>query len=132
MAEVNASEVQDAPTLRFSGCIRNKNSGLQAEKGVLFETRAMAQMSVSSAGASIEMLTPKMMVSGDGLWELIRSWVLALINEISDLIKEAPKRPSSFPQGTSSGDRGEGEVKVGWLVRETGSFQTLSLSTLGS
>lgn len=73
MAEVNASEVQDAPTLRFSGCIRNENSGLQAEKGVLFETRAMAQMSVSSASASIEMLTPKMMVSGDGLWELIRS-----------------------------------------------------------
>lgn len=92
----------------------------------------MAQMSVSSASASIEMLTPKMMVSGDGLWELIRSWVLALINEISDLIKEAPKRPSSFPQGTSSGDRGEGGVRVGRLVRETGSFQTLSLSTLGS
>lgn len=78
------------------------------------------------------MLTPKMMVSGGGLWEAVRTWALALINEISDLIKEAPKRPSSFPQGTSSGDRGEGGVRVGWMVRETGSSQTSTLSTFGS
>lgn len=69
MAGVNASEVQDAPALRFSGCNRNENSG---REGVLFETCAMAQMSISSANTSIEMLTPKMMVSG-GLWEVVRT-----------------------------------------------------------
>lgn len=56
----------------------------------------MAQMSVSSANTSIEMLTPKMMVSG-GLWEVIRTWALALINEISDLIKEAPEETQLLP-----------------------------------
>lgn len=96
MAAVDASEVQDAPALRFSGCIRNENSGLQAELFYLKPVLWHKCLCPFSANTSIEMLTPKMMVPG-GLWEVVRTWALALINEISDLIKEAPEETQLLP-----------------------------------
>lgn len=64
MTEVNASKVQDAPTLRIPECIRNENSGLPAEKGILFEAGTITQMFVSSTIVYTEMLTPKVTVLG--------------------------------------------------------------------